>query len=416
MIMSYKIRIYPNKTQINKCLNMFGGCRFVYNQYINYNIRRYENNEKFISWREYRKIIKDMRNSDYTWLKELNKHSLDFSVKNANEAFKRFFAGISGFPKFKSRKSPVQSFYLDSCDKMVIFYNKHVKIPYLGKIRITESHYVPRDRHIMGLTVKKELDKYYLIFRIPMDNSELDNSKYSNNYKGYGYGIDVGIKSFLTISDSHYETFQFKSFLNDKKILKLEYKIKYLQQVISNKMEINYNKLLSEYLKNHTIEDLTEKYKNIMKGASYSNVCKSLQKKISKLKKRITNIKNDIINKIVIKMVKNKPEFITVETLSIKDMLENDGSTMLHKHIQDSKFYYFFEKLKSKCQIYNVQLRFADKYFASSKKCCICGHKKKNLKLSDRTYHCSECGHIVDRDVNASINLVDLNKYTVFND
>ena len=60
MIMSYKIRIYPNKTQINKCLNMFGGCRFVYNQYINYNIRRYENNEKFISWREYRKIIKDI--------------------------------------------------------------------------------------------------------------------------------------------------------------------------------------------------------------------------------------------------------------------------------------------------------------------------------------------------------------------
>ena len=126
MILSYKIRIYPNKTQINKCLNMFGGCRFVYNQYINYNIRRYENNEKFISWREYRKIIKDMRNSDYVWLKELYKHSLDFSVKNANEAFKRFFAGISGFPKFKSRKSPVQSFYLDSCDKMVILVTQRV--------------------------------------------------------------------------------------------------------------------------------------------------------------------------------------------------------------------------------------------------------------------------------------------------
>ena len=142
----------------------------------------------------------------------------------------------------------------------------------------------------------------------------------------------------------------------------------------------------------------------------FSNQTEENQRTLKTLVKTIQGKMDPDADTIIYTPVGNK-----IHTI-VKDMLENDGSTMLHKHIQDSKFYYFFEKLKSKCQIYNVQLRFADKYFASSKKCCICGHKKKNLKLSDRTYHCSECGHIVDRDVNASINLVDLNKYTIFND
>ena len=240
------------------------------------------------------------------------------------------------------------------------------------------------------------------------------------NIKKYGYGIDVGVKSFLTIVDTHGNIFQFDSFLNDKRIVKLEEKIKYLQQKISNKMEINYGKLLNDYLTYHEGNEPNIIQKNIMKGKSYSNSCRYLQNKINKLQWQITNIKNDRINKAVKNMVKIKPEYITVETLSISDMLKNDSSRSLHDYIQKSKFYSFFEKLKIKSYIYNIELRFANKYFASSKKCSYCGDKKKDLKLTDRIYTCKNpaCklfNVTVDRDVNASINLVRLKKYTIYN-
>lgn len=412
MIIAYKIRIYPNKTQIQKCEKLFGCSRFVCNHYIAYNKTRYGNIKKCIPWRKYRdNELKELR-KEFPWLEDVDQHSLAYSLKYVNEAYKKFFNGTSGYPKFKSKKNFRQSFYLDGGDK-VKFNGKHVKLLYLGKVRITEPDYVPKGKHIKGVTVKKELDKYYASFRIDMDEKELDDSSYTHNFYDYGYGIDVGVKTFITLTDSNEELFYFSSFLNDKRILKLEEKIKKLQKVISNKMEINYQKILDEYLLSHDISELTEKMKNIMKGESYSNKCRQVQKKISRLRRRITNIKKDIINKIVIKMTKLKPEFITIETLDIREMLENDYSTTLHKHIQDSMFRYFFNKLKFKSKIYNIELRQAFKYFASSKTCYICGHKKKDLKLSDRLYVCKECGNIVDRDVNSALNLVKLKKYIV---
>lgn len=209
-----------------------------------------------------------------------------------------------------------------------------------------------------------------------------------------------------------YNIYQFPSFLKDKRILKLEEKVTYLQRLISSKMEINYGKLLNDYLnKYHNEPNIITK--NIMKGESYSNTCKYLQNKISKLKKKISNIKTDIINKIIIKMVKTKPKYITIETLDISSMLKNNSSTDIHRYIQDSQFYTFFQKLIFKCKIYGIELRKANKYFASSKKCCVCGNKKKDLKLSDRIYKCECCGNELDRDVNASLNLVNLKKYSL---
>ena len=104
--------------------------------------------------------------------------------------------------------------------------------------------------------------------------------------------------------------------------------------------------------------------------------------------------------------------YITIEILSVKNLLENDASSTLHKYIQDSMFRHFFNKLEFKCFLYNIELRRANKFFASSKKCCICGRKNKSLKLSDRIYTC-ECGNTIDRDLNAAINLCNLHKYEI---
>ncbi len=105
-----------------------------------------------------------------------------------------------------------------------------------------------------------------------------------------------------------------------------------------------------------------------------------------------------------------KPKYITIEDLSIKNLLENNASNELHKYIQDSMFRYFFTKLIEKFQYYDIEIRQANKFFASSKICSNCGNKLKELQLTDRIYHCPCCNINIDRDMNAAINLCNLNK------
>lgn len=411
--MSYKIRIYPNRTQEQIINRTMGACRWIYNQYLGYNIEAYSRDKSFISGYDFSKILTQLKKNDkrFMWLNEISSKAIHESFMNADKAFKKFFKNKTGFPRFKSKKYPVQSYYFIGDN--VKFKNKKVILPILGKIRITEINYMPRNKRVIGGTICKELNKYYAIFRMDMAKYELMNENVVDIPNYGGYGIDVGIKSYATISDRLDNSYTFKSFLNDTNIIKLEEKVRYFQRLISNKMEINYDKLRDKYLLNHDIKDLTDKTKNIMKGKSYSNTCKCIQKKISRIKKRINNIKVNYINNLVISLTKLKPEYITLETLDIKDMLENDSSTALHRHIQDSKFRYFFDHLIFKCKIYGIEIRRANKYFASSKLCHICGNKKNNLTLSGRVYKCDVCGNVIDRDINASLNLVNLKKYKI---
>lgn len=410
MIISYKIRIYPNKTQEHIINRTCGACRKMYNDYLGYNRQIYEEENRFVSGYEFsKKLTKWKKEEKYVWLNEISSKAIKNSIMNADTAFRRFFKGITGFPRFKSKKDLVQSYFFIG-DNVRFSHNK-VVLPILGITRIKENNYVPDDRRVIGGTIVKEANKYFAVFRVDMEKEEISNTYYNTNYGGYG--LDIGIKNYLTISDIHYNSYYIESFLKDKKIVYYEEKINHLKRVISNKMEINYGRLLNEFMDvKHRVPE--EKEKNKLKGESHSNKCRHVQDKINRYQVKITNYKNDKIRNLVSNLVKLKPEYITVESLSVKELLENDESKTLHDHIQKSKFGYFFDNLKFKCKINDIELRLADKYFASSKKCYNCGNKKKNLKLSDRVYRCDICGIEIDRDENASINLVDLKKYTVY--
>ena len=154
-----------------------------------------------------------------------------------------------------------------------------------------------------------------------------------------------------------------------------------------------------------------------MKGESYhtSNIRK-LKKRISRLHEILHNIRIDFINKLVYRLVtRTKPHSITIEDLSVSNMLQDDSTSKLHELLQDSMMYYFRQCITNKCLEYNIELRIANRFYASSKICSCCGHKNKDLKLSDRTYICPSCGYEEDRDMNAAINLCNLKKkyYTV---
>lgn len=124
----------------------------------------------------------------------------------------------------------------------------------------------------------------------------------------------------------------------------------------------------------------------------------------------MTNIRTDYINQIVSELAKTKPNYITIEDLNISGMIKNK---YLSKSIKDQQFYEFRQKLFNKCHFYGIELRIADRFYPSSKTCHQCGSIKKDLKLFDRVYKCSECGEMIDRDLNASLNLRDTTSYQI---
>ncbi len=146
------------------------------------------------------------------------------------------------------------------------------------------------------------------------------------------------------------------------------------------------------------------------KGEStYKNIDKQIAK-VQRIYNKLNNIRTDYINKIVNELVKTKPTYITIENLNISGMMKNK---YLSKAISNQRFYEFREKLFNKCKFYGIELRIADRFYASSKTCHKCGSIKEDLKLSDRVYKCSKCGNTMDRDLNASLNLRDTKSYKV---
>ena len=149
---------------------------------------------------------------------------------------------------------------------------------------------------------------------------------------------------------------------------------------------------------------VSKKYQLNKKGGSYvktRNIIK-LEKRIGKVYRHLDNIRTDYIHQVTTKTVKAKPSRVVMEDLNISGMMKNRH---LSKAIAQQNFYKFIQTMKYKCEKYGIEFIQADRFYPSSKTCSKCGAIKKDLKLSDRTYICSECDCVIDRDYNASINL-----------
>ena len=179
-----------------------------------------------------------------------------------------------------------------------------------------------------------------------------------------------------------------------------------LQQVISKKVEVNYGKLLNNYLDTH--KDIpNEAMKNKLKGEAYntSNI-RRIFIKINKIRVKLTNIRDNYIKQLVNWLTARlKPYQINIEDLDISNMIEDkDTYHGLHRSVQESSFYKFRLHLINKCKEYGIKLVLVDTKYPSTKRCSRCG-KKNKLKLRDRIYRCPECGLVMDRDENAAINI-----------
>ena len=384
MYKSIKIELKLTNEQKIKVCKTIGTERFIYNEYIKYNQEQYELGNKFISAFEFSKYINNVylpSNPDKKWIKDVSSKSVKQAMIYGEKAFKNFFKGLSSFPVFKKKgKNELGAYFVKDNKKDFEFYRHKIKIPTLKFVRVKEYGYIPKNANIKSGTISKVTDRYFLSLVM-----EVDDIVKTENKSIKGLGVDLGIKDTAVCSDGRI----FKNINKTKKVKKLKKKIKREQRKMSRSIE---------YSKSNKIK-LKE--------------CKNFNKKKLKVQRlfyRLNCIRYDYNNKIVNEITRTKLKYITIEDLKVSNMLKNKH---LSKAIQEQNFFSIRTKLTNKCKERNIELRLVDTFYPSSKTCSCCGSIKKDLKLNDRIYKCSNCGLEIDRDYNASINLEKAKIYKV---
>lgn len=278
---------------------------------------------------------------------------------------KDFLKGYSDKPRFKSKRKTKPSFYNDNV-KLKVKRNM-VLIEKVGWVKTSEQ--IPMSVNYANPRVSFDGKYWYISIGIEKEQPVVKLTDES-------IGIDVGIKDLAICSNRMI----FKNINKTSLVKKLEKRLRRLQRKISTKYELN---------------------KEGRMFVKTSNIIK-LEKQIRLLHRKLSNIRNNHLHQATTKIVKTKPSRVVMETLNIKGMMKNKH---LSKAIAKQGLYEFKRQLQYKCEFYGIEFVEADKWYPSSKICSECGHVKAKLSLSERTYICEECGAVIDRDFNASINL-----------
>ena len=386
-IRAYKTEINPTAEQKQKIHQTIGVGRFVYNFYIAHNKDVYEKQKRFVSGMDFSKWLNNEfipNNPDKSWIKDVGSKAVKQSIMNGEKAFKSFFDGKSKFPRFKKKNKQDVKAYFPKNNKTDWTVERHrIKMPTLGFVALKEKGYIPTNAKVKSGTFSYKAGRYYVSVLVEED------IKILNNNINDGVGIDLGIKNLAVVSNTEKP---FKNINKTKKVKELEKKLKREQRKLSRKYE-------------------SLKVRNKRKGgnATRQNIQKQIVK-VQKLHNTLTNIRDNYINQVVNEIVKTKPSYISIEDLNVSGMMKNKH---LARVIAQQKFYQFKIKLQYKCKLNGIELRIVDRYYPSSKMCNECGSIDKTLNLSDRIYICKECGCVIDRDKNASINLANAKTYKV---
>ena len=378
MIRSIKVRLSPNNKQLTKLFQYAGCARFAYNWAIAREQENYKQGGEFLSDCELRREFTQLKKlPKYKWLNEISNDVTKQAIKDACNAYKRFFKGQCKHPRLKSKRRSTPSFYQDNIK--IQFTNTHVKIEKFSMskkrnkqkinwIKLCEKERIPTNCKYTNPRFTYDGLYWYVSVGIEVD----DNTTFPSNE---GVGIDLGIKDLAVCSDKN----TYNNINKTQKIKKLEKRKRRLQRSISRRYEQN------------------------KKGVSYCKTCNIIkrEKELLKVSKRLTNIRHDYLHQITSEIVKRKPSFICMEDLNVSGMMKNKH---LSKAVQQQSFCEFRRQIKYKSEWNNIQVIIADRFFPSSKLCSCCGNIKKDLKLSDRIYKC-ECGNVTDRDLQASLNL-----------
>ena len=370
--------LLPNNKQKSKLFQYANTARFAYNWALAKEQENSKSDGKFLSDIDLRKEFTKMKQTqEYKWLNDISNNVTKQAIKDACDAYKKFFKGLAKFPKFKSKKKTTPSFYQDNVK--IQFSEMHVKMEgfavskkknkqKINWIRLAEHGRVPTNCKYSNPRIKFDGLNWWITVGIEYSDSGVTPNK-------DGVGIDLGIKDLAICSDEH----KYKNINKTHGVKQLEKKKRRLQCSISRKYEKN------------------------KKGESYCKTCNIIrsEKKLLKITHRLTNIRQNYLHQITSEIIKREPSFICMEDLNVKGMMKNRH---LSKAVQQQGFYEFRRQIEYKATWNHIPVIIADRFFPSSKLCSCCGTIKKDLKLSDRIYKCG-CGNVIDRDYQAALNL-----------
>ena len=351
---THKITLDPTFKQRRWFSQQCGYARLAHNKALSdFKMCLKENN--FQSWRTLNNNFNKTK-KEHDWTVSQDQRSALYAIKNLGQGIANWVSQRAKFPKFKGRGSR-QSYTTD--EQSVRVEGKKIKLPKIGWVKMFQAlRFVGK---IINVTISRTAHRWFVSITVQTEDTEVvDNSTHPV------IGIDVGINTLATLSNG-------TQYDNPRPLKRYEKKLKREQRKFSRKVI---------------------KSKNWFKQ----------KLKVARLHYRIACIRNDAHHKATTEIVNNASS-IGIETLKITNMLKNKK---LAKALSDSALGGFLSKLKTKAETHGIPVTEASHFFASSKTCSNCGHKKKALELSERTYHCSLCQYQGDRDVNAAINLRNL--------
>lgn len=358
---SYKFRLYPNQGQKQFFAKTFGCSRAIWNMMLADKIKHYEETKEML----YNTPTKYKK--DFPWLKEVDSLALSNVQLNLQVAYKNFFRSGFGFPKFK-KKSHRQSYKTNNVNKgSIVLENGYVKLPKVGWVKV-KAH-----RQINGVIKSATISmtptgKYHISILCETEIAPLPKTNSS-------IGVDLGISDFAILSTG-------EKIGNNRFLSKLSKKLAKEQKILSRRA-------LAAKKEGRKLSDS----KNYQKQRI----------KVAKIHEKIANRRKDFLNKLSTTLIKNH-DVICIEDLSNKNLMKNHK---LAKAIGDVSWSKFVRMLEYKANWYGKQMSKISRWYPSSQICSDCGFSSRKKPLSVRKWTCTNCGSHHDRDINASINILN---------
>ena len=304
---------------------------------------------KFPTAIDLHKVLVALVKSENQWYYECSKSTPQQALMALREAWKRCFNKTAGVPRFK-KKGRRDSFTLEGTVK-ILGINK-IQVPVIGILKTYER--LPQVL-TKSCTISRQASRWFISFRFDVEQQKSCQTSI--------VGVDLGIKALATLSTG--------------------------EVVLGAKSYKEYAAKLSrmQWLNRHKVIG--------------SNNCKKIQLSWARLQRKIANIRKDTLHKLTTLLAKNHG-VIAIEDLNVSGMMANHK---LPASVADMGFFEFLRQLTYKCELYCSKLVVVDRWFPSSKTCSNCGTKKETLSLDERVFECSHCGLVIDRDLNAAINL-----------
>ncbi|MGO1473520.1 MAG: IS200/IS605 family element RNA-guided endonuclease TnpB [Psychrobacter sp.] len=361
ILKAHKVRLYPNEEQQIFFAKSFGCTRFIWNRMLSDKIDHYNEHKTEL------KNTPAQYKKEFEWLKEVDSLALANVQQNLRAAYSKFFKGL-GFPKFK-KKGQRDSYTTNNQKGTVAITDSTVKLPKIGHIIAKFPSKV--NGLIKSATISKTPSgKYYVSLLVETIATTLPKT-HSN------IGIDLGLTDFIVLSDG-------SKVANPKLLSKLQHKLAREQKILAKRRAVA---------------------KADQRKLSDSRNYQKQKVKVAKVYEKITNIRKDFLHKLSFNLIKNH-DVIAIEDLNVKGMVKN---RKLSKAISDSSWSTFTTMLNYKAEWYGKALIKVDRWYPSSKTCSGCGHllTKAELPLQVRSWNCPSCLQSNDRDINASINILN---------